>query len=111
MPQNREQLPVVLSRLERLHNLDAQFLYFEDDESPMHLGCACVFEGPVPTRHEVSRLFSAKLALGPRYRKRVRFVPLGLGPPVWADDQHSTSIITYGAPPCPSLTTTRLSAH
>jgi len=54
----------------------------------MHIGCVCIFEGPVPSRAEVTRLFSAKLALVPRYRKRLRFLPLALGRPVWADDPH-----------------------
>jgi len=74
--------------LERLHNLDAEFLYAEDDDAPLHIGCICTFEGPVPSRAEVARLFAAKLARVPRYRKRVRFVPLELGRPVWADDPH-----------------------
>ena len=75
-------------RMERLHVLDAQFLHMEDDCSPMHIAGLCTFEGPVPPREEMRRLFAAKLALVPRYRRRVRFLPLELGRPVWVDDPH-----------------------
>jgi WS/DGAT/MGAT family acyltransferase len=33
-------------------------------------------------------MVSSKLGLVPRYRQKVRFVPLGLGRPVWVDDPH-----------------------
>ncbi len=33
-------------------------------------------------------MVAGKLALVPRYRQKVRFVPLGLGRPVWVDDPH-----------------------
>ncbi len=74
--------------MERLHILDAQFLHMEDDRSPMHIAGLCTFEGPAPTREEARRVFAAKLALVPRYRRRVRFLPLWLGRPVWVDDPH-----------------------
>jgi diacylglycerol O-acyltransferase / wax synthase len=74
--------------LERLRLMDAQFLYMEDERSPMHIAGLCIFEGPPPAQEEVRRLFAAKLALVPRYRRRVRFLPLELGRPVWVDDPH-----------------------
>jgi diacylglycerol O-acyltransferase / wax synthase len=44
-------------------------------------------EGPAPRPDEVTALLAAKLPWVPRYRQRVRTVPLGLGRPVWIDDQ------------------------
>jgi hypothetical protein len=72
--------------LQRLSVLDAEFLHLEDDRSPMHIGCLCTFEGPAPSAEETARFVGAKLALIPRYRKRVRSVPLELGRPIWVDD-------------------------
>jgi diacylglycerol O-acyltransferase len=72
--------------MERLKMLDAEFLHLEDESSPMHIAGLCVLDGPVPSRQEATALLKAKLALMPRYRKRVR-VPFGeLGRPVWVDD-------------------------
>ncbi len=72
--------------MERLSLLDAQFLNIEDASSPMHIACLSVFEGPAPSTAQLFALFAAKLASIPRYRQRVRFLPLELGRPVWIDD-------------------------
>jgi len=72
----------------RLGLLDAEFLHMEDERQPLHIAALCVFEGPPPAQEDVRRLFSAKLGLIPRYRQRARFLPLGLGRPVWVDDPH-----------------------
>ncbi|HEU4733894.1 MAG TPA: wax ester/triacylglycerol synthase family O-acyltransferase [Kofleriaceae bacterium] len=77
-----------LPAMERLRVLDAQFLHLEDERQPMHIAGLCIFEGPPPTPEEITRLYSGKLALIPRYRRRVRFLPLELGRPVWVDDPH-----------------------
>lgn len=77
-----------LPAMERLHVLDAEFLHLEDERQPMHIAGLSIFEGHPPTQEEVMQLFSAKLGLIPRYRRRVRFLPLGLGRPVWVDDSH-----------------------
>ena len=74
--------------MERLSPLDAAFLHIERDEQPMHIGSVAVFEGPVPTRAEMTGLLEAKLPLVPRYRQRIATVPLQLGRPVWVDDPH-----------------------
>lgn len=74
--------------MERLGVLDAEFLHLEDERQPMHIAALCIFEGQPPTREEIRRLFSAKLGLVPRYRRRIRFLPLELGRPVWVDDPH-----------------------
>lgn len=72
----------------RLGVLDTEFLQLEDERQPLHIAGLCIFEGPPPAQEDVRRLFSAKLGLIPRYRQRARFLPLGLGRPVWVDDPH-----------------------
>ncbi|HKA50193.1 MAG TPA: wax ester/triacylglycerol synthase family O-acyltransferase [Candidatus Dormibacteraeota bacterium] len=67
---------------------DAMFLAIEDDRNPMHIGNVSVFEGQPPTYGDFVRTVAAKLPLVPRYRQRVRFVPMDLGRPVWVDDAH-----------------------
>ena len=54
----------------------------------MHVGSVAVFEGPAPTYGDVVRLLLSKLPLVPRYRQRVRPVPMQLGRPLWVDDPH-----------------------
>ena len=71
---------------DRLSPLDAIFLYTEDGTTHMHIGSCAIFEGPAPTLAEVTRLIESKLPLIVRYRQRIRFVPAGLGHPVWVDD-------------------------
>jgi WS/DGAT/MGAT family acyltransferase len=68
--------------------LDASFLHIEDDVSHMHIASVAIFEGPQPPFSEVVSMVEAKLALVPRYRQVVKFVPFDLGRPVWADDPH-----------------------
>jgi WS/DGAT/MGAT family acyltransferase len=72
--------------MERLSALDTTFLHVEDRVSHMHLGSVGIYEGPAPDHDELLRVIASKLHLAPRYRRRVRFVPLGAGRPVWADD-------------------------
>lgn len=74
--------------MERLSALDAEFLHLEDDFAHMHIAGACVFDDPPPSYDEVIDLVRAKLHEIPRYRQRVRTVPLGLGRPIYVDDPH-----------------------
>ncbi len=67
---------------------DASFLNVEDEVSHMHIGSVMIFEGPPPSREAVLEGVDSKLHLVPRYRQRVRFPPLRVGPPVWIDDRH-----------------------
>jgi diacylglycerol O-acyltransferase / wax synthase len=68
--------------------LDASFLHLEDNVTQLHIGSVAIFEGPAPPVDDVLGMVGGKLALVPRYRQVVRFVPLGLGRPVWVDDSH-----------------------
>jgi WS/DGAT/MGAT family acyltransferase len=68
--------------------MDASFLHIEGPMNPMHIGGVSIFEGPVPPFEALEEMVASKLDLVPRYRQKVRFVPLGLGRPVWVDDPH-----------------------
>jgi diacylglycerol O-acyltransferase len=74
--------------MEPMSPLDASFLYLENDVTPLHIGGVAVFEGPRPTRYELVSRIEAKLAMVPRYRQKVRFLPLNVGRPGWVDDAH-----------------------
>ncbi len=68
--------------------LDSLFLHVEDGVSHMHVGSVAVFDGPPPPFDSIVALVESKLPRLHRYRQRVRFVPAGLGRPVWVDDPH-----------------------
>lgn len=74
--------------MDRMNPLDASFLYMENGTTHFHIASCAVFEGPIPAYDDLVALFAAKLPLVPRYRQRVRFVPLDLGRPLWVDDPH-----------------------
>jgi diacylglycerol O-acyltransferase / wax synthase len=74
--------------MERMSPLDAGFYYLDDENVPMHVGSVLIFEGPAPAYGDLVRLLLAKLPQVPRYRQRVRTVPLHLGRPMWTDDEH-----------------------
>ena len=74
--------------MERLSALDAEFLDLEDGQVHMHIAGACIFDDPPPRLEDVRTLVASKLDLIPRYRQRVRSVPLELGRPLWVDDPH-----------------------
>ena len=74
--------------MERMSPLDATFLHIEDGINHMHIASCAVFEGPAPAYADLVALFRGKLPLVPRYRQKVRFIPGGVGRPVWVDDPH-----------------------
>ena len=52
----------------------------------MHVASVTIFEGPPPTYEEFLRHIDSRLSLVPRYRQKLRFIPLNQGRPVWVDD-------------------------
>jgi WS/DGAT/MGAT family acyltransferase len=74
--------------MQTMSPLDASFLHIENDVTHMHIGSVGIFEGPAPGPDEALGAIAARLPLVPRYRQKVRFVPLALGRPVWVDDPH-----------------------
>src|SRR5947199_6831648 len=67
---------------------DASFLHIEGPNNPMHIGGLSIFEGPAPPFERLEEMVLTKLDQVPRYRQKVRFVPLSLGRPVWVEDPH-----------------------
>lgn len=74
--------------MDRMSPQDASFLHVENDVNHMHIASVAIFEGPPPAYSEIVSMVASKLHLVPRYRQKVRFVPLQLGRPVWVDDPH-----------------------
>lgn len=74
--------------VQRLSAQDASFLHLEDAVTHMHIGAVAIIEGPPPDYDDMAARVTAKLPVIPRYRQKVRFVPLALGRPVWTDDSH-----------------------
>jgi len=76
--------------MDRLSPLDALFVDAEDQDphTSMAIASIAVFEGPPPTHEEFLAYLTGRLPLVPRYRKKLRTVPLRLGRPVWVDDPH-----------------------
>ncbi|MHB8243084.1 MAG: wax ester/triacylglycerol synthase domain-containing protein, partial [Solirubrobacteraceae bacterium] len=68
--------------------IDSSFLHIENDSTPMHIGGVSIFAGPAPPFEDLRKMVEGKLGLVPRYRQKVRFVPLAVGPPAWVDDPH-----------------------
>ena len=74
--------------MEWMSSIDSSFLHVENDVTPMHIGGVSLFEGPPPPFEDLKKMVAGKLDLVPRYRQKVRFVPLGAGTPAWVDDPH-----------------------
>src|SRR5437764_7707241 len=72
----------------RLTPLDAAFLDAEDEDrhASMAIASVAVLDGPVPSHEDVLAAIAAKVPLVPRYRQKLRTVPLDLGRPLWIDD-------------------------
>jgi diacylglycerol O-acyltransferase / wax synthase len=73
---------------DRLSGLDASFLHMERAGAHMHVASVSIFEGSPPTHEEFREHIRSRLHLVPRFRQKLRFVPLDQGRPVWADDPH-----------------------
>jgi WS/DGAT/MGAT family acyltransferase len=74
--------------MEWMSPIDSSFLHIENATTPMHIGGVSIFEGPPPPFQQLRAMVEGKLGLVPRYRQKVRFVPLAVGPPIWVDDPH-----------------------
>jgi WS/DGAT/MGAT family acyltransferase len=72
----------------RLSPLDASFLYLEQPTTPMHVGAVSIFQRPRTgfDYDALVELVEQRIALVPRYRQKVRYVPANLARPVWVDD-------------------------
>jgi diacylglycerol O-acyltransferase / wax synthase len=74
--------------MDRLNPLDALFVDAEDEDrhTSMAIASIAVFEGPAPSHEETLAFLAGRLPAVPRYRQKLRSVPLRLGRPVWVDD-------------------------
>lgn len=85
------------SVMARLTPQDAEFFRLESTTHPVHIGSLIVLDntgGDRPLDYPaLVDLVEARLPLAPRYRYKVRQVPLSLGPPVWVEDNRFD--ITY----------------
>ncbi|MEO7198439.1 MAG: wax ester/triacylglycerol synthase family O-acyltransferase [Solirubrobacterales bacterium] len=73
---------------DRLTGLDASFLHLERDGAHMHVASTLIFDGPAPDYTDFRDHLASRLHLVPRFRQKLRFVPLEQGRPVWVDDPH-----------------------
>jgi diacylglycerol O-acyltransferase len=73
---------------DRLQPLDVSFLYLEGPTTPMHVGGLAVFEPPAEgfDYERFVELIEQRIALVPRYRQKIKWVPGHLANPVWVDD-------------------------
>jgi WS/DGAT/MGAT family acyltransferase len=79
---------------ERLTAQDASFLHVESEHQPMHVGSLALLDG-APFRDEKGRfklddaraIIAGRLFLAPRFRRKIMWVPLEQGRPVWVDDE------------------------
>ncbi len=90
LPGNDESRPD-LTR-ERLSVLDASFLYLERGGVHMHVAGLVILDpktrpGGVLKAEDLATLIQDRIHLVPRFRQKAVFPPLGLGRPVWVDDQ------------------------
>ena len=74
---------------ERLSPLDASFLSLETPSTPMHSGSVAVLQPPDGgfDHARLVELINQRIALVPRFRQKVRWVPGRLANPVWVDDE------------------------
>jgi len=78
---------------ERLTPLDASFLYLERPAMHMHVAALSIFDPSTRPDgrlrfEDVEEVFASRLHLAPRFRHKVRTVPLNLALPVWVEDPH-----------------------
>ncbi|MCE5291792.1 MAG: wax ester/triacylglycerol synthase family O-acyltransferase [Nocardiaceae bacterium] len=73
----------------RLTLQDASFLLHETATVPMHIGSLAIVDNSSGelTYDRLIEIVERRLALVPRYRQKVRTVPLSLSRPVWVDDR------------------------
>jgi len=71
---------------DRLTGLDASFLHLERAGAHMHVASTILFDGAAPSHEEFRDHIESRLHLVPRFRQKLRAVPLDQGRPVWVDD-------------------------
>jgi diacylglycerol O-acyltransferase / wax synthase len=84
-------LPKQKPSLKHLSGLDATFLYLETPQTPMHVGSLHLYELPVGFKGsfhaQVVKHMAKRIHLSPIFQRRLHFMPLDLGHPIWVDDE------------------------
>ena len=95
MPDQRHTAPEGASErvITRLTPQDASFYRLESSSNPIHIGSLAILnnsspdtEGQVLDYERLVDLVESRLPMVPRYRRKVREIPLAMGRPVWVED-------------------------
>ncbi len=75
--------------MQRLSPLDAMFLHQDSPTVPRQVASLAILEPGARLDHDrLVHVINERIDLVPRYRQVPRFVPGGLGTPVWLDDEN-----------------------
>jgi diacylglycerol O-acyltransferase len=77
-----------MANYERLSSQDAAFIYAESPVAHMHVGSLAIFENPGLDEETLNRHVESRLHFVPRFRKKLAWVPVQQGRPVFIDDPH-----------------------
>lgn len=72
--------------MHQLRAIDSLFLDIENQDVQANIGGLSILEGPAPTYAELAAKIESSLSFLPRYRQRLKFLPLRFGRPIWVDD-------------------------
>lgn len=77
--------------MEQLSGQDAMFLHAELDGLPQHIGGVSIYnqdtaEGGVVRFKQILSMLESRVHLSPIFRRKLAFVPGGLGRPYWVED-------------------------
>ena len=82
--------PAKPSALKHLSGLDATFLYLETPQTPMHVGGLHLCELPAGFKGSfhtaVVKHLAKRMHLSPIFTRKLVFMPLNLGHPIWMED-------------------------
>jgi diacylglycerol O-acyltransferase / wax synthase len=79
------------AKRQHLSGLDATFLYLETAQTPMHVGSLHLYELPTGYRGnfhlDVTQHLAKRIHLSPIFTRKLVFMPLNLGHPLWMPDE------------------------
>ncbi len=80
------------AKRQHLSGLDATFLYLETAQTPMHVGSLHLYELPKGYRgnfhQDVKKHLAKRIHLSPIFTRKLVFMPLNLGHPLWMPDEN-----------------------
>jgi diacylglycerol O-acyltransferase len=71
--------------IKQISGYDAAFLYAESPTSPMHIATLSIVEGSI-NFEDFKESVSSKMHLIPKFRQRLKRVPMDLDYPYWVND-------------------------